>query len=301
MSQPGMNLKNMKMPTVSSGMIGGVAFFIVILLILYYVYTFLYTSQGVLSSINVVPGKVLDSTKLKNGGVIRCDAAKSITGGDSAVAQFPAATGLTSGGQYTVTMWLSVYSTSLENSPNQATIPLLDITARGKNTLLFIGLTPTNGTLMVHQGTGEAEDGTVGVRGMSPAAGSTSQFTPSDRCNIVNGIEYQRWILIGVVANGRTLDVYIDGKLSRSCVYKGLNSLGVGVTNGTADITVGRQNTSTGSINGVFSTTEYYNYALTPDLMWNIYQNGPATSSSSSFLSSMFSTNIDLSMGTAKN
>ena len=296
-----MNLKNMKVPTVSSGMISGVVFFLVILIVLYYGYTFLYSSQGVQSSLNIVPGKVLDSTKLKSGGVIRCDAAKSLAGGDSAVAQFPGATGLTSGGQYSVTMWLSVYSTSLENSPNQATIPLLDITAPGKNTLLFIGLTPTNGTLVVNQGTGEAEDGTVGVRGMSSAAGGTSQFTGSDRCNIVNGIEYQRWILVGVVSNGRTLDVYIDGKLSRSCVYKGLNSLGVGVTNGTADITVGRQNASTGAINGVFSTCDYYNYALTPDIMWSIYQNGPATSSSSSFFSSMFNTNIDLSMGTANN
>ena len=296
-----MNLKNMRMPTVSSGMIGGVVFFLVILIVLYYAYTFLYTSQGVQSSLNIVPGKVLDSTKLKNGSVIRCDAAKSLAGGDSAVAQFPAATGLTSGGQYTVTMWLSVYSTSLENSPSQATIPLLDITAAGKNTLLFIGLTPTNGTLVVNQGTGEAEDGRVGVRGMVAAGTATGQFTPSDRCNIVNGIEYQRWILIGVVANGRTLDVYIDGKLSRSCVYKGLNSLGAGVTNGIADITVGRQNASTGAINGVFSTTEYFNYALTPDIMWGIYQNGPSTGSSSSFLSSMFNTNIDLSMGTANN
>ena len=300
--QSGMNLKNMKMPTVSSGMIGGVVFFIVILIALYYIYTFLYNSESVLSSLNIIPNHVLDTAQLKNGSVIRCDAAKAATiGSDLAVAEFANATGLTSGGQYSVTMWLSIYSTSPQTSGLQ-TIPLLDISSTAK-TLLFIGLTPTNGTLVVNQGTGEASDGIVGRLGMNnPASTGSSPYTATDKCNIVNGIEYQRWILIGVVASGTTLDVYIDGKLSRSCVYKGLNDLGV--TNGKATITVGRQNrtNNTGTLNGVFSSTDYYNYALTPDVMWNIYQNGPSTASSSSnFFTSLFNTNIDLSMGTANN
>lgn len=297
MSQSGMNLKNMKMPAVSSGMIGGVVFFIVILTVLYYVYTFLYTSQGVQASSNIIPTKILDAKELKQGGVIRCDAAKPVSdvAGDSAVAQFVNATGLTSGGQYTVTMWLSVYSTTPQTA-GTATIPLLDISSSAK-TLLFVGLTPTNGTLVVHQGTGEqGKDGIPDRMGGLNTAGG-SPYSGSDKCNIVNGIEYQRWILVGVVATGRTLDVYIDGKLSRSCVYSGTNDLGV--TTGTGTITVGRQNARTGKINGVFSTTEYYNYAITPDIMWSIYQNGPATASSGNFLSSMFSTSIDLSMGTA--
>jgi hypothetical protein len=302
--QSGMNFKNMKMPTVSSGMIGGGVFFVIILIAIYYLYIFLYTSATVQASLNIIPSRVLDTTKLKNGGVIRCDAAKASTiGSDLAVAEFANATGLTSGGQYTVTMWLSVYSTSPQTA-GSATIPLLDITATGKNTLLFIGLMPTNGTLVVNQGTGDAMDGTVGPFGMSPTpATGTSPYTSSDKCNIVNGIEYQRWILIGVVASGTTLDVYIDGKLSRSCVYKGMNSLGAGVTDGKATITVGRQSSAknTGTLNGVFSTTEYYNYALTPDIMWSIYQNGPATASSAGMFSSLFDTNIDLSMGTANN
>ena len=301
-----MNLKNLKGPTVSSGMIGGVIFFIVILIVLYYVYTFLYSSGSTQASLNLIPSNVLDTKSLKNGGVIRCDAATQIastpaTQLQSAVAQKVGATGLSSGGQYTVTMWLSVYSTTPQTS-GTGTIPLLDITSSAK-TLLFVGLTPTNGTLVVHQGTGDSSDGTVGLFGMaspspSPSPSPSSVYTPSDRCNIVNGIEYQRWVLIGIVANGRTLDVYIDGKLSRSCVYKGLNDLGV--TNGTATLTVGRQNTTTGKINGVFSTTDYYNYALTPDIMWSIYQNGPATASTGGFFASMFNTSIDLSMGTSK-
>jgi hypothetical protein len=280
----------------SSGMIGGVVFFVVIMLVLYYVYTFLYNSSSDSNaSISIIPAKVLDSTKL-NSGVIRCDSAVALTGSpDSAVAQI-AATGLSSGGQYSVTMWISVGSTSPERA-GTGTIPLLDISSSAK-TLLFVGLKPTNGTLIVHQGTGESADGNVGLYGMNQATG-TSPYSATDRCNIVNGIEYQRWILIAVVANGRTLDVYIDGKLSRSCVYKGLNDLGVNTGKGT--ITVGRQNNTTGVINGVFSSVDYYNYSLTPDLIWSIYQTGPATTASSSIINKLFSTNIDLSMGMSSN
>jgi hypothetical protein len=307
MSQPGMNFKNMKMPTVSSGMIGGVVFFIVIMVVLYYVYMFLYTSGGVQASINIVPNRVKDKTKLKNGGVIRCDAVKEIqaaapgspaaspaSSSQSAVAQAEDAEGLTSGGQYSVTMWLSVYSTTPQTS-GTGVIPLLDITSSLK-TLLFLGLMPTNGTVVVHQGTDDATEPNVGTFGITPSS-SSSVYSATDRCNIVNGIEYQRWVLIGIVANGRTLDVYIDGKLSRSCVYKGLNSLGV--SDGKAKITVGRSSPTTGKINGVYSTTDYFNYALTPDIMWGIYQSGPSITTTGSFFANMFNTNIDLSMGTA--
>jgi len=298
MMQTGMNLKNMKVPTVSSGMIGGVAFFLVILIILYYVYTFLYSSVSVESSFNIIPTNVTDKSQLKNGGIIRCDAMSTSTkasNGDSAVANLQKATGLTSGGQYTVTMWLSVYSTSPQTS-GTGTIHLLDITSTGK-TQLYMGLTPTNGTLVVHQGTADPANDGIPSLTSSMTAPTTATFANSDRCNIANAIEYQRWVLLGVIANGRTLDVYIDGKLSRSCVYSGINDLGV--TSGIGEITVGRKSTTTGTINGVFSSVEYYNYAISPATMWSIYQNGPATSSSASFFTGLFNTNIDLSMGTA--
>lgn len=298
MMQTGVNLKNMKVPTVSSGMIGGVVFFLVLLILLYYIYLFLYNSASVESSFNIIPSNVTDKSQLKNGGLIRCDAVSTSTkasNGDSAVANLQKATGLTSGGQYTVTMWLSVYSTSPQTS-GTGTIHLLDITSTGK-TLLYMGLTPTNGTLVVRQGTADPANDGIPTLTSSMTPATTATFANSDRCNIANAIEYQRWVLLGVIANGRTLDVYIDGKLSRSCVYSGINDLGV--TTGIGEITVARKSTTTGMINGVFSSVEYYNYALSPGTMWSIYQNGPATSSTASFFTGLLNTNLDLSMGLA--
>lgn len=287
----------------SRGVLGGIIFFIVLLLILYYVYTFLYSSNSTASSVNIIPTFVLDQSALK-GGVVRCDAAKPLgagtstpaTGGsspnESAVAQIPAATGLSSGGQYSVMLWVSVFGTTPSTS-GLSTLNILDITSASK-TLLYIGIKPLNGTLVIRQSTTDPNDGMATTYVANQTAGSP--VVGSDKCDILNGIEYQRWVLLGVVANGRTLDVYVDGKLSRSCVYLALNDLGV--SNGKGTITVGRQNATSGTINGVFSTTDYYNYALTPDSIWAIYQAGPSTSSASIF-GNLFTTNIDLSMGYA--
>lgn len=288
-------MRNIRGPSISYGMIGSIGFFILLLIILYYIYTFLYTSASTQSSINIVPSKVLDQTQVKNASTVRCDAVTSIGTTESAVAQITKATGLTTGGQYSVTMWVSVYGTTPSLSGTD-TLQLLDITSSNK-TLLYIGLKPINGTLIIRQSTTNEKDGTTGTYGPSTPVPGASPVTTSDKCDILNGIEYQRWILVGVVANGRTLDVYIDGKLSRSCVYLALNDLGV--TTGTGQITVGRKTATSGAINGMFSATDYYNYALTPDVMWNIYQNGPSSASTSSVLSGLFNTNIDLSMGTS--
>lgn len=119
---------------------------------------------------------------------------------------------------------------------------------------------------------------------------TSSLYRQNDRCDIVNGVEYQRWVLVTVTASGRTLDVYLDGKLSRSCVYRGNNNLGV--QTGNAVVTIGNRPSDVPTMSGYFSTADYYNYALTPDLIWGIYQAGPTTSSSN-FFSNLFSTDIN--------
>jgi hypothetical protein len=105
----------------------------------------------------------------------------------------------------------------------------------------------------------------------------------------VNGIEYQRWVLITTVANGRTLDVYIDGKLARSCVYKA-GYLG---GNGTATAYVGLDNDD--KLKGYFSFMNYYQYALSPEEVWRTYQTGPGGPFSlSKWFSSYFSLTLTL-------
>jgi hypothetical protein len=84
----------------------------------------------------------------------------------------------------------------------------------------------------------------------------------------IQDIDLQKWICLAVVVNGRVIDVYVDGKLARSCVTAGIPT----VEKGSNFLTVG-QFTGWG---GNVSTTRVFGYALTPGRLYEIYQNGPA-------------------------
>jgi hypothetical protein len=87
----------------------------------------------------------------------------------------------------------------------------------------------------------------------------------------IQDIDLQKWINLTVAVNGRVIDVYVDGKLARSCVTAGIPT----AEKGTSYVTVG-QFTGWG---GNVSTTRLFGYALTPGKIYEIYQNGPAGTS----------------------
>lgn len=87
---------------------------------------------------------------------------------------------------------------------------------------------------------------------------------PNEGCDIKN-IPLQKWVNIAYILNNRTVDIYIDGKLERSCVLRGvpkLNELPVYVC-------------ENGGFFGKISKVVYFRYALKPDQVYNIYSSGP--------------------------
>jgi len=88
--------------------------------------------------------------------------------------------------------------------------------------------------------------------------------SPNEGCDIKN-IPLQKWVHITYVLNNRTVDIYIDGKLERSCVLRGvpkLNDDPVHVCNN-------------GGFFGKISNLVYFRYALKPDEVHKIYASGP--------------------------
>lgn len=88
--------------------------------------------------------------------------------------------------------------------------------------------------------------------------------SPNEGCDIKN-IPLQKWVHIGYVLNNRTVDMYIDGKLERSCVLRGVPKLN------DSDLIVCDNNGFFGKI----SNLVYYKYALKPNDIYNLYSNGP--------------------------
>jgi hypothetical protein len=80
-------------------------------------------------------------------------------------------------------------------------------------------------------------------------------------------IELQRWINITVAVNGRTVDVYLDGKLARSCVLPALAKVD--------DAGYSVNLLAYGGFGGLISTTMMYDGALNPDAVYKLYMAGP--------------------------
>jgi hypothetical protein len=94
------------------------------------------------------------------------------------------------------------------------------------------------------------------------------------KCGIAN-IPIQKWVNLIISVYGRTMDLYIDGKLVRTCLLPGVASV-----NNNAKIFV----TPKGGFDGWTAKLEYYPNSLNPQDSWNIYSKGY----SGGFFSSLF-------------
>ena len=103
-----------------------------------------------------------------------------------------------------------------------------------------------------------------------------------DKCDIET-VDMQRWVNITLVLNGKTVDVYIDGKMSRSCVLNGVFL----VASGTFSVSLG----SAYGFGGLIGKTQVSDFAYSPDQVYKIYQSGPNDTSIWTKIKSYFSTN----------
>ena len=83
-------------------------------------------------------------------------------------------------------------------------------------------------------------------------------------CSIAN-VPIQKWVNLVLSVYGRTMDLYIDGKLVRTCLLPGVASI-----NNNANIYV----TPAGGFDGWTSRLQYYPNSLNPQEVWNIYSQG---------------------------
>lgn len=83
-------------------------------------------------------------------------------------------------------------------------------------------------------------------------------------CGIVN-VPIQRWVNVLISVNNRTLDIYMNGKLVKTCVLPGVAKI-----DATAPVFV----TPLGGFSGWTSKFQYWNDACDPQKAWNIYSTG---------------------------
>jgi len=87
----------------------------------------------------------------------------------------------------------------------------------------------------------------------------------------VGNIPIQKWVNLIISVYGRSMDVYVDGKLVRTCLLPGIASV-----NNNANIHV----TPLGGFEGWTSKLQYFPDSINPQDAWNIYTRGYSSWSS---------------------
>ena len=101
-------------------------------------------------------------------------------------------------------------------------------------------------------------------------------------CNVSN-IPIQKWVNLLISTYGRTLDVYLDGKLVKTCVLPGVANVIQ-----EADVFV----TPNGGFSGWTSKLQYFATSTDPQAAWNIYKKGYGLG----FLSGLFKYQVKVAL-----
>lgn len=94
---------------------------------------------------------------------------------------------------------------------------------------------------------------------------SSSNSPPTLHTCSVEDIPLQRWVNIIMSLNNRALDIYIDGKLVKTCVLPGVPKL-----NPSSNVHI----TPDGGFSGFISNFRYFSDALNPSEAYNVYKQG---------------------------
>ncbi len=261
---------NSNVPKSGSGFsIFTVLFLIFGIALIYYAYRYLYSPENVLLTV-LVPGKIqAPPTKLPD---------------------FPTPL---EGGEYTFTGW--VYINSMNKNLGRRK-HIFEIRGNAFSTLL-VGLGAFKNSLVVRVHTKDPMQtaatagapapspgaGTAGPNAMdarsdgslmksdmdtlfSPLSSDDSLLTSSPICDMPE-IDLQRWVMVSVVLSGRTIDVYLDGKLARSCAAKSYYRVD---PTGSQVVLMDR-----GGFDGWMSGVAVANYAMNPGEIYRMYSAGP--------------------------
>ena len=243
-------------------MVSKVIFVVVMLIALYYLYQFLYSPSDLQGSV------VLDTVSVSNPGTPYIVKSENTTSN-----KLPA---IYEGGEYSINTWLYINDYSINRGQNKH---VLTIGGSSFSTLVvFLG--PYKNSLSVRVQTRSASgvsSGTSSDTSNNLTASATQQLFTSlqsdsslldtnSPCDIQT-IDLQKWVQVTVTLNNKTCDVYMDGKLARSCILPSFYR----VDKSNLQLKMCDYN----GFGGFISNTSAYNYALNPEQVWRLYMSGP--------------------------
>jgi hypothetical protein len=184
------------------------------------------------------------------------------------------------GGEFSISTWINVNNWSYMNGQNKAIIQIgnpntfdtIRVYLGGQAAQLMIRFS----TIGADTASGSSDFlANTGSNSNATAFASTNVNVPletiSDLTGHKNGcdvlqVDMQRWIHLVIAVNGMTSDVYLDGKLVRSCVLDNYFQV---------DPAYSAKLLGNGGFGGYISNTQIYGQSLSPDVVYQTYMAGP--------------------------
>ena len=243
--------------------ISSLIFVVLALVALYYLYRFLFGASGLEGTTVITGVKPANPDKAY------------ITRADSIPAIYE-------GGEYSLNFWVYINDYAVNRGMNKhvltlggsSFLTLAVFLGPYKNSLNVRvhtaatgGAVPTAAAASPMPGTGPED---LSVNNLSNIFGTlqteSSLLSTSRPCDI-SSIDMQKWVQVTIILNNKTCDVFMDGKLARSCVLPTFYKVDrTGLTLNVCDYN---------GFGGYVSNVSAYNYTLNPEQVWRMYMNGP--------------------------
>jgi hypothetical protein len=181
---------------------------------------------------------------------------------------------LMEGGEYSVSFWMYVQNWGARAGYNKHILSIGSIANGFYTMVVYLGANTNTlhvrvqandpGTVIAN--TAALTNTNVSNLFNQPVIASGPLANMEGSCDVQN-IELQKWTLVNLVLNGKTTDVYIDGKLARSCVHPSFFR----VPSGGHQLMAYNAN----GFGGYMANLTLSNLAMTPDEANRMYQAGP--------------------------
>jgi hypothetical protein len=184
------------------------------------------------------------------------------------------------GGEFTVSAWIYIQNWNYRTGLNKHILSIggqnfdtIRMYLGGQKPKLSIRLqTKTSGGIQTAPNTGSTQVPVESLDRMTENSvfnvlqTDSGLLDSSPLCDLPE-IDLQKWVNIAVAVNGKTVDVYMDGKLSRSCVLPDYYKVDAGGYVATL--------LKYGGFGGQIANVAIYDSALNPDMVYKNYMAGP--------------------------